>query len=429
MLVLSAISPEKNTTRITYVKTLVNELSKKIHTQIIWVVCQPDSVITCENNDESIHNIQEYKNGLELIKLLKPDIILVNSGIEILQYSISLVAKNLQIPLVGFSASKIDVNQILLPGHYNFTKRFFSNSVPTDDISQKQFMRRGRFMFYKTLFSIRTKRTVHFSFYNILKDVINDFIVYIFNKPLPRNRLPDFHLIHQESQIPILEKLGLRKDQLVVIGSILMDNIHKKFLAKFKQTSNHTPLKILIITDSLYEHGIWTSQQRENFLKKIFSILKNTSNISFSLKIHPANESFEFYDTLMNNLGIKTDIFQSENLWDIISDFDMIISYGYSTAHTEIAYSGMKMILLNDSTNLPRFPLVKEAMESGNIQYCENLKDLIPAISSFLQIEIKPSKEFIAKRNDLFYKFDGKSAERGADAILSLIKKKERWKN
>ena len=429
MLVLTAISPEKNATRIIYVKTLFNELCKITNSELIWIVCQPELTQKYKNQDESIHSIHEYKNGLDLIKQHQPDVILLNSGIEVLQYSVSVAANFLHIPMIGFSVSKIDVSQYLLPGSYNLSKRIFSNTVPTDSPDQKKFLRRGKFMLYKLLFSIRTKCAIHYSFHKIFKDFFTDLYIYSFNKSLPRNKLLNLHFIHQESQIPILVELGLSKDKLLVIGSILMDKIYQNSLNRTTKISQSNKIKILIITDSLFEHGIWTSKQRDTFLRDLFLKLKNESNISFSLKIHPVNESFVYYEKLLDELQIKTTIYQSENLWSVISNFDMVISYGYSTAHTEIAFSEMKMILLNDGVNLSRFPLVEESIDSGHIQYCSTLKNLIPTINSFFKSVLSPSEKFIKKRNDLFYKFDGKSAERGATAILSLIKDKKTGNN
>jgi len=428
-MVLSAISPDSNSTRITYVQALLEELRKKTPTHIIWVVCQPDHTTSSETNHESIHSIHRYKNGLDLIKQHTPDVILLNSGIEVLQYSASIAADFLHIPMVGFSVSKIDSSQYFLPGSYNLSKRIFSNAVPTDSIDQKKFLRRGRFMLYKLLFSLRTKIAVHYSFQKIFRDFFTDLSIYIFNKSLPRNKLINLHLIHQESQIPILVNLGLSKEKLIVIGSILMDKIHQNFLSKSKKVIQSDTINILIITDSLFEHGIWTSKQRDTFRRELFLKLKNESNILFSLKIHPVNENSEYYQKLLDELQIETIIYQSENLWEVISSFDMVISYGYSTAHTEIAFNEMKMILLNDKTNLPRFPLVEEALDSGHIQYCPTHKDLIPTINSFLKLILSPSEKFIKKRNELFYKFDGKAAERGATAILSLIKDKKTGNN
>ena len=428
-MVLSAISPDSNSTRITYVQALLEELRKKTPTHIIWVVCQPDHTTSSETNHESIHSIHRYKNGLDLIKQHTPDVILLNSGIEVLQYSASIAADFLHIPMVGFSVSKIDSSQYLLPGSYNLSKRIFSTTVPTDSPDQKKFLRRGKFMLYKLLFSIRTKCAIHYSFHKIFKDFFTDLYIYSFNKSLPRNKLLNLHFIHQESQIPILVELGLSKDKLLVIGSILMDKIYQNSLNRTTKISQSNKIKILIITDSLFEHGIWTSKQRDTFLRDLFLKLKNESNISFSLKIHPVNESFVYYEKLLDELQIKTTIYQSENLWSVISNFDMVISYGYSTAHTEIAFSEMKMILLNDGVNLSRFPLVEESIDSGHIQYCSTLKNLIPTINSFFKSILSPSEKFIKKRNDLFSKFDGKSAERGATAILSLIKNKKTGNN
>lgn len=421
-MVLTTSSPNKNSNRKFFVDEIKNQLNKIIPIEIVWIICQPIRLSDKEKFHEKVFDISEFNNGLDLIEKLNPDIILVNSSKEILQYSVSLAASIHKIPLIGFSVSKF-VNQPNLQFmKSNFINQFVSNKVPTDDESQKKFLRRGKFMFYKLLFSLKTQYAIKFSWFKILKNMKNDFMMYFFNKPLPKNKLINLHLLQQSSQIELYENAGIPKNKLIVIGSILMDRVYEK-LSKYDDDSTKISQKnILILTDSLFEHGIWTQNQRNIFLKKLFSSLNNIPDLKFSIKIHPTNENVNFYKNLLDELKIKSKVFQSEDLWQLIKNFNLIISYGYSTAHTEIACSTKKMILLNDGANLPRFPLVNEALSIGSIKFCNDMEELPKLIENFLNKEIIISEKFKNKRNELFYKFDGKSAERGSNAICSLLK-------
>ena len=64
-------------------------------------------------------------------------------------------------------------------------------------------------------------------------------------------------------------------------------------------------------------------------------------------------------------------IFQDENLWDIVYDFDMMISYGYSQAITEMAYSGHKLIFLDVDIQLSEPSLLNDTIKEGNVITCK----------------------------------------------------------
>ena len=83
------------------------------------------------------------------------------------------------------------------------------------------------------------------------------------------------------------------------------------------------------------------------------------------------------------------------------------------------------MILLNSGKKTPRFPLIEEGIQSGHVMECNDIKDLNNMINEFVKKDVEVSQKFIDARKKLFYKFDGKSAERGADAILNLLNKRK----
>ena len=88
-LVITTVMPDIDTIRNQYFKALHNELKKKTQTQIIWVVCQPNEIKNIQDKFSNTLDIHQFPNGLELIKFLNPDVIIVNIGIEMIQYSLS----------------------------------------------------------------------------------------------------------------------------------------------------------------------------------------------------------------------------------------------------------------------------------------------------------------------------------------------------
>jgi len=415
--------PDKNTIRNQYFKSIHNELNQKINCEIIWVICQPNKIINSSDKFSHIVDIHTFPNALKLLQSLKPDVIIVNIGIEPIQYSFSLAADHLKIPIISFAGSTIPTFFTSEKGTYHTFRRFFLSGVPTDTENEKYFLRRGKFMIYKLLFLLKTQISLKINFVQIIKEFFQDLIIFNFNKKPRTNFLANLVLVHFESQIQLLKNLGFKKEKLILIGHPLLDQLNNNFVISKNPKINSNKIKLLIVTDTLYEHGIWTFNQRNSFLTSMFSKLSEITNIEFSLKIHPAQENKIFYTNFLKNLNLNISIFQSENLQDLIQNYDLILSFGASTTHSEISYSGKRLILLNSGTNLPKFPLVQEGIQSGHVMECKNIQDLNDVVVEFAKKDIKVSQKFIEERKKLFYKFDGKSAERGADAILNLVNK------
>jgi hypothetical protein len=420
-LVVSANPPDKNTLRNQYFKLIHDELNKKIKSKIIWVVLEPEKKYFFDDDFCKITYLTNYSNSLKLLKSLSPDFIIVDTGLETIQYSLSLSARYLNIPIISFSGAKIQSFSAVKKGSYHIFRRFFSSGVPTDTEKERKFMRRGKFMVFKYLFYVKTQTAIDRNFLKITSEFFKDLYQFLFNKPPRANLITDLVLLHYENQIELLKKFGFDENKLTMIGNPLLDKIQDNF-QKFEPVKNNSKrIKILVVTDSLYEHGIWSYNQRNNFLNSLFSELSKYSEIDFSLKIHPSAEQRDFYINLLGKLNLNIKIFQSEELLKIISKFDLVISYGASTSHSEISFCGMKLILLDSTVDLIPFPLITEGVESGHVVKCTNISELYPMILKLKNKDLEISRDFIESKKKLFYKLDGKSTERAANAIVNLV--------
>ena len=148
--------------------------------------------------------------------------------------------------------------------------------------------------------------------------------------------------------------------------------------------------------------------------------MQEDKTILFDLKIHPSTENDAYYQRLFKELGLSAKIFQSEDIFDLINNYDIIVTYGVSTIHTELSLCGKKTILIA-TKQLPTFVLVDEAIKAGLIRQCNNFIDLIPLIHDFHKQKINLTNEFIEQRTKHFYKFDGKSSDRAADSIIQFF--------
>ena len=432
LLVFSTVIPTKKNLRVNTFQTIHRSLKKRIPTELIWVVIQPNRFEKIVIDDQTIYCVQEFSNGVDLLKKLKPDIILVSPRKEPIYYSASLVAKILGKPLIAFSGAKID-NRLFGKNFENLKietspisgpKKFFQDKVPGDPEDQRQFLRRGRFFLYKYRFFIKTQLAIKTNIFKIFFLSLRDFVNYGLNRPLQFGTLAEHYLLWDELEINRYQNYGIPSEKISVVGNPLLDDIFRKISTVKTRTKTNDKIKILIFTDSLYEHGIWSYRERESFLKNLFEKLQEDKTILFDLKIHPTTEDKTYYQRLSNKLGLSAKIFQSEDLYDLINDYDIIVTYGTSTAHTELSLCGKKTILI-PTKSLPTFVLVDEAIAAGHVKRCNSFTDLIPLIHDFHKQDINLTKEFVEQRTKYFYKFDGKSGERAADSIIKFIETKK----
>ena len=378
-------------------------------------------------DDQTIYCIQEFFDGVDLLKKLNPDLVLVSNRKEIIHYSASLAAKTLGIPLVGFSGPKIDnrlfgekFENLKIEQNSTAFKKLLQNKLPGDSEEQSQFLRRGRFFLYKYRFFIKTQLAVKRNIFKIFFLLLRDFVNFGLNHTLSFNTLPDHYLLYDKLEVGRYKIHEIPMEKISVVGNPLLDDIFNKITTVKTRIKTNEQIKILVITDSLYEHGIWSYKERESFLKNLFGKLQEDKTILFDLKIHPTTENDAYYQRLFKELGLSAKIFQSEDLFDLINNYDIIVTYGASTTHTELSLCGKKTILIA-TKHLPTFVLVDEAIAAGFIKQSYSFADLIPLIHDFHEQEINLTNEFIEQRNKYFYKFDGKSGDRAADSIIQFF--------
>jgi len=427
ILVPTYVMPNVKHGRTNLINSVLPYLREKTNTEIIWIVFQPDKILKQKTNGLSIYDIHDFSNAVNLLRITKPDCVIVTSTTDAIQLSISIAANFLKIPLISiylFNYNYMGVSSAFTTIE-NFEislQKFFSKQTSTDKENQKKSFRRGKFILYKHNFLRKTRKTITGNYFNALLFTLKELFTQTLGKPKNYNELANLHLLSDNSWLKPLVNLGINKDKLIVTGNPYWDKLFQKLEEiKYKHTQKKSNINILVITDALVEHGIWTPKKRDAFLGKLFDKLKKETNISFSIKIHPSSEDRYYYDTFFHERKTKIRIFQKEDLWDIINDFDLVISYGSTTAQTELVAMGMKILLLDANVSLTPAHLVNEGISSGIVSNCESFSDIIPSIHKLLENKIEITKNLIKERNQLFQS-DGKASERVANAILKIVK-------
>lgn len=433
VLIATAVIPIKKNKLVRYIENIMQNIKTKMDSEIFWLVYQPDHIISQKMDDGEILDIHDFETAIEVLKKIKPDCVIANPNTrEPINYSLTIASKYLKIPLVFYY---LNDRTPILGNHPDMTysknffiilRNFFSNKVATDSSDEKRSMRRGKFFYYKNKFLFKTRKSIGMNYFNATKLFISDLVWYFRYKKQFLGKNADLNLCSNNSLYEFLRKIGIDSTKISITGSPFWDKIYEKVKSREKQhAQKKNKIKVLILTGSLVEHGLWTVKERKNYLENIFSELMNDEKISFALKIHPASENKKFYENFLSDLKINAKVYQDEDFWDIINEYDLVLSYGFSTIHTECAYGGIKMILLDVGWNFKRFALVNEAISSGFFLSCKKFDKIKKSVLSLYEKDVVVNNELITSRENMSYKFDGKAGERAADAIISLCKNKE----
>jgi CDP-glycerol glycerophosphotransferase (TagB/SpsB family) len=425
-----------------YKQIILNELipilKKNIEVKIFWFIYMPEknNQITSNNIDEVILDIHDFKNAVDVIQKIKPDIIYSSPTNNLPDYALNLAAKYLKIPTIGEimndSITDIKSKEILK----YLVKGFLSNSVPTDTTTdtteKKQFLRRGRFFIFKYRFLLRTQKVIGISSIKRIKDCFT-LVKDTYFEPI-RGYNPRFscthHFVESELIMKQLIKNGFNKMSLTITGMPVHDPLFRiinKNMNTVKRSSKEK-IEILFLTHSLLEHGFQTKEEREYIIKGIINeFTKISDKYNLIVKIHPSSENILDYESIIKPINPEIKIIQKGDIFEYIKNADVVITYSTSTAPKHAILFKKPVIICNF------FELKNDPLLLNHLAYdCKKLKELIPIIKKSQNLELLTEEKINNFTNEYFYKLDGKSAERMCNEILKIFNqiklKKDRTK-
>lgn len=170
------------------------------------------------------------------------------------------------------------------------------------------------------------------------------------------------------------------------------------------------------MTTPLVEHGLIDEEKWEIMIKDIINNSLKLNNAKLVIKIHPTSEKIEKYKRILNEMQINLPLYQREDLGEIISTSDIVITYGVSSGTLHGIFLKKPVIVYNPfQMPLDDMPYVREGMATE----LRDIKKLTDMLENIKPVEDKKIEKFISK---YLYKFDGKSGLRASKVILELIK-------
>ena len=173
-------------------------------------------------------DIHNYNDAIDCLNQIKPDCVMIGPHYEPIQYAFSIACKKLKIPLVSFYYTGYESEKFITTYDkiVSYSRIVISNTMPTDSLEQKSFLRRSKFILFKTKFLTKTRKSVGQKS-NLIKEIFCYFKDLIIKKELPINELPDLHLLPDSSWLESLKKIGIKQENLSVTGSPFWDKLYK----------------------------------------------------------------------------------------------------------------------------------------------------------------------------------------------------------
>ncbi|RNJ80274.1 MAG: hypothetical protein D9C04_01945 [Nitrosopumilus sp. B06] len=423
----SYVFPNIRHIRTIMFKNIFSSLKNKTELDVTWVIFQPDKFSSTNHHDASLLDIHGFDHAVSLLKNVNPDGILITSTPDIIQYTMCIAAKYLNIPIFSiYVYSKFLVGSKSHQPIHKSIRRLFgklsANKVSTDSLSQYKFLRRLKFIMYKIKFSFNTLHNIKINFIGSLMTVSKNILADMVDRTRNYNDMADYHFLPDDSWSEFLVKNGIDRESLFITGNPYWENLVCVDNSVQKKSDLQNSVNLLIVTDSLREHNYWSEKQMNEFIQNLILKLQQNTNLNFSFKIHPSSEDKQYYSKLFQNYPKPIQIFQSENLFDIITNFDLVISYGSTTAHTETIASNMKLILIDLGMDLELAPLVKEGISCGLVTMCKSVDNIEKIIYDCLDKNVVISNNLMEKRAALFSK-NNESSEQIADIMIEKLSK------
>ena len=416
------ITPDIRSYRTHSFKNILKYLNKITEVQIVWLVYKPEKIDVKKYSDKNniVLDIHDFENAVDVIKKIQPNIIWAAPTLNLPDFALSIAGKKLGIPVVGELVTELFFNDNDFNVLKTYVVSFFEKIVPTDILDQdKKFMKRGRFFMYKLLFLIKTQKKIKWTFFKILKY----FFILIkahmtVHKDIHNPKFAcDIHFVETKKLVKKLIRKGYDEEKIIVTGIPMYDDVIEQ-IKKFEKTKKNSSKKnILFLTHAMYEHGMWTKEQRNSLIKKVITELsKQGDNYNITVKIHPSSEQLLDYESIIHKINRTVKIIQQGDILEYILNADVIISYSGSSSLVYALMCNKPIIICNF------YNLKKDIFIDGKVALsCKNEKEVKKTIEMVGKESFVKKEDFEKFIEEYFHKLDGKASERIGNEILKIV--------
>lgn len=400
-------------------RNVLRILREKIDVHMTWVIHSPERIDTTsfEDQNTSFVYMTDYKDAVEILKKVKPDLVYVIPGFNAPDCAFLLAAKYLKIKVVGgeigifffIKKSKNMISKIL-------------DVVQTNPFSVKRrSFTKMKFFIHKHIFLLRTYTAIHWNIIMIFKDYLQIIRLHLHTIDFVKIHDCDLYFIDSQKAVDELVNLGYDASKMKVTGNPSCDLFFKN-MKKLENVRKDTgEIRVLLLTITVTGESKKTMlKQRNAFVIGVIN-QKNKSkhNMSLTIKIHPTNENYDEYKKLVDSVDPTLTVNQKGDLLGYFENSDVVITPTASTASILALIYGKPVVIWNVFET--EYDVL---LDNKLVIECKNEHELIPSIEKALIFHPSQKKieDFLEEQ---FYKKDGKAAERIAGLMLEMIEIKD----
>ena len=422
ILVINEVGPQiKNRTSIIFEK-IVPILSKKNKIEIFWLSYDyKKNQKTTESWYKLLH-VHEFKNAKDVIEKVKPSLIYVMPGLSTIDYAFLLTARFFKIPTFGwvfgtpvFEHKGTNRKKQLT----EYSRQFFEKREI--DTHNSEF--RGISFSKKNLFFIRSMKAIESSYNYTFSELIENFRLSLnwkFKEEQKNTRFNcDLLLVENEATIDLMSNFGLSKKNMKLVGDPTYDLAFEESSKKSFGKKNRKLNVLFITTNFTSGQGKteWSISKQNHMIKElVMEYEKIKDEISLKIKIHPVSESYTTYKKILDRYKTDIQIFQHEDVFELIKEADVVLTLAASTAGL-IALIMKKPIVIWNYFNVQGDLFIKEKI-AINCDKISQIKDCLYNNEGFIQENELIINEFITK-----WCGTGNAAQKIADAVNDLVSK------
>ena len=408
-------------------RAIQQELSNHFSINLTWLICLPEK-ITLKNipADEDIEYLQDFKNALEVIEKLKPDIIISNeypSLIDLAFFAGSTTHSSLFI--VNTSSpinlnSKQEPDDINIKGHTPFfsslNSLFHVTAMPqlyeknhATFHSIKFLLQKFTFLFLTLFFSKLEFRQK----WNILATGLG----HLYNPKIPYfnpKLYPDLDFCNSSILYDLMKSKNYSPSGLHVVGEPIYDNFFKK--RKYVENFPSKKIKVLFVPTAFTENSS-DPHLIENTIIEISKTLSEYKNeLSFSVKLHPSSHPIDYYRKYIHVIDSSIPIFQKGSVESYVENSDVIITFTQITSALIYPLILRKPVILCNFYNEHLSDKIKKL-----VFVCTKPSELPNMITESIQNNYSKYSDIDNYLELSCYKTDGFASKRIVDSIISLL--------
>ena len=389
ILVINDSFPHNNNRTTIFFNNIIPHLSKLIEVKVYWL-------ITDDYGQK--HNamfpqyeylfMSDFKNAMETCEKIKPDAIYHLIGWHIVDYAFVIAKKILKIPSfsIGEGYNENDDFDEDIDSKKTIISEYIRQFFETKSIQDQKDVKKSRGMNFikKTLFLIKTIKIVNRSWVKTIP-IMWEFLQSIrhqFKRGFDKFSKSGTDIIFAEnmSQVESLVIGGIKRENIVIVGSPVFDNAFTKRKQLSKKINNK--LNILFITaniSGLQGKSKWKKSKRNQMAKELADRFDNAPNRTLTIKIHPISENYKEYENILKSFK-NVNLSQIDDIVDLLEKSDIVITPCTSTAARIALLMKKPIIIWNHFQVMGDLFLSKgfalECKNKDEIEYClENVKE------------------------------------------------------